>query len=295
MNTTLDQWEVLEAVVQLGSFAAAAAKMNRSQSTTSYAISRLQEQFKLPLLEMKGRKAELTDVGKTLLAEAEPLLAGFRALEQRASSLAAGGESQIELSVDCVYPENRLFAALSEFARSFPHIHPRLHKAPFVSSVYEFAASGADLCITALPALEPFIKPILDVRMQAVARADHPLHAKARQLTRVDLLCHLLVIIEGTAGPDAKRQPHAKFQQVLTVDTIECAIEAVLSGLCFGWLPAYRIAPYLESGELVRLKLPLGGERIIRLFLVMKDVEATRQEKNFLAGLLGTDRDVEVL
>ena len=51
MNTTIDQWEVLEAVVQLGSFAAAASKMNRSQSTISYAISRLQEQFKIPLLE----------------------------------------------------------------------------------------------------------------------------------------------------------------------------------------------------------------------------------------------------
>ena len=33
MKTTIDQWEVLEAVVQLGSFAAAASKMNRSQST----------------------------------------------------------------------------------------------------------------------------------------------------------------------------------------------------------------------------------------------------------------------
>ncbi len=56
MNTTIGQWEVFEAVVQLGSFAAAASKMNRSQSTISYAISRLQDQFKTPLLEMKGRR-----------------------------------------------------------------------------------------------------------------------------------------------------------------------------------------------------------------------------------------------
>jgi DNA-binding transcriptional LysR family regulator len=66
MNTTLDQWEVLEAVIQAGSFAAAAAKMNRSQSTISYAVSRLQEQFKIPLLELKGRKAQLTDLSREL-------------------------------------------------------------------------------------------------------------------------------------------------------------------------------------------------------------------------------------
>lgn len=295
MNTTLDQWEVFQAVIQLGSFAPAAAKMNRSQSTISYAVSRLQEQIKLPLLEMRGRKAELTEAGKTLLAEAEPLLAGFQALEERALSLAAGSESQINVSVDCIYPEARLFAALSELTRSFPHVHPRLRNAPFISSIHEFAAFGADLCITGLPSHEHLVKPILDVRMQAVARADHPLHAGKRNLTRFDLIRHLAVIIEGTAGPDLKRQPHSKSQKVLTVNRIESAIEAVRSGMCFGWLPAYRISPHLASGELATLRLPMGGERLVRLFLVMKDVDSTRRERAFLSNLLGSDREPEVL
>src|SRR5450631_4215413 len=112
MNTTIDQSEVLEAVVELGSFAAAASKMNRSQSTISYAVSRLQDQFKTPLLEMKGRKAQLTEAGKALLADAEPLLSGFRALEQRAATLAVRGETEISLSVDNLYPDDRLFALL---------------------------------------------------------------------------------------------------------------------------------------------------------------------------------------
>jgi len=41
MNTTLDEWEILHAVVQLGGFAQAAEQLNRSQSTISYAIARL--------------------------------------------------------------------------------------------------------------------------------------------------------------------------------------------------------------------------------------------------------------
>ena len=139
MNTTLDQWEVLEAVVQLGSFAAAASMMNRSQSTISYAISHLQEQFKVPLLEMKGRKAYLTEAGKALLADVEPLLTGFRALERRAASLATGGDSQIRLSVDSLYPNERLFTAVTELTRAYPPrasagsqgsisvVHPRIH------------------------------------------------------------------------------------------------------------------------------------------------------------------------
>jgi DNA-binding transcriptional LysR family regulator len=295
MNTTLDQWEVLEAVVQLGSFAAAASMMNRSQSTISYAIAHLQEQFKVPLLEMKGRKAQLTEAGKALLADVEPLLTGFRALEKRAASLATEGDSQIRLSVDSIYPNERLFAAVAELTRAYPYVLPQVHKGPFLSSTHEFTTFGADLCITGLPAREHFVKPILDVRMRAVARPDHPLHAVTRQLTRTDLIQRLAVIIEGTLGPEPTRQPHASSQRFMAVNTFEAAIEAVRSGMCFGWLPVYRIQPLLQSGELVPLRMPIGGERFARLFLVVKDVDSLSREKNYISDLLGANRELEVV
>ncbi|HZP07099.1 MAG TPA: LysR family transcriptional regulator [Terracidiphilus sp.] len=295
VNTTLDQWEVLETVVQLGSFAAAAAHMNRSQSTISYAISRLQDQFKVPLLELKGRKAQLTEAGKALLADVEPLLTGFRALEQRAASLAAGGETQISVSVDSVYPDGRLFNALAELTHVFPHVHPKLHRGTFLSSVHEFTNFGADLCIAGTPTREHLIKPILDIRIKAVARADHPLSTRKRQLTRMDLAQRLAVIIEGATGPDPRRQPHAPSQRHLAVTSIDSAIEAVRSGMCFGWLPVYRIRPYLESGELVGLRLPMGGERFARMFLVLREFDSTSREKNYLADLFGANRELEIL
>ncbi len=295
MNTTLDQWEVLEAVVQLGSFAAAASMMNRSQSTISYAISHLQEQFKVPLLEMKGRKAYLTEAGKALLADVEPLLTGFRALERRAASLATGGDSQIRLSVDSLYPNERLFTAVTELTRAYPHVLPQVHKGPFLSSTHEFTTFGADLCVSGLTAREHFVKPILDIRIRAVARPDHPLHTGTRQLTRTDLTQRLAVIIEGTAGPEPMRQPHASSQRFMAVNTIESAIEAVRSGMCFGWLPAYRIEPLLQSGELLPLRMAIGGERIARLYLVVKDVDSLSQEKKYISDLLGANRELEVI
>lgn len=294
MNTTIDQWEVLEAVVQSGSFAAAAARMNRSQSTISYAISRLQEKFEAPLLEMKGRRAQLTEAGKALLAQAEPLLAGFRALEQEEASAGRAPIMHLNISVDSLFPNQRLFVALSELTRIYPYLHPRIHKCHLVSSVHEFANIGADLCITALPAHELFVKPILDVRMRAVATADHPLLNLNRELTRLDLVQHPAVIIEGT-GTEGRRQPQSESQPHLVVNTIESAIEAVRTGMCFGWLPVYRIAPYLSSGELAALPLPLGGERSVRMSLVLKERSPRRHEQNTLAELLGADRDLEVV
>lgn len=294
MNTTVDQWEVLQAVVQLGSFAAAAAKMNRSQSTISYAISRLQEEFQIPLFEMSGRAAHLTEAGKALLADAEPLLNGFRALEQKAGSLADAGKRRINISADSLYPDDRLFGVLAEMSRVCPYAHPRVHRLPFLSSVHEFAVGGADLCITGFPARDSLAKPILDIRMRPVARADHPLHKLPGELTRLDLIEHLAVIIEGAIGSEPKQQPHAKTQAVLRVNTIESAIAAVRTGMCFGWLPVHRIACYLDSGELLELRLPLS-ERVVRLFLVINETDPTNREKTLLAGLLSASQDVEVL
>ena len=143
MRTTLDEWEILQAVVQLGGFAPAAKQLNRSQSTISYAIARLQERIGIKLFETKGRRAHLTELGRVLLADVEAHLAGFHQVEQRAHSLASGGESEVRLSVDSLYPNGRLFAALAEFptfkrnsarARSFPPIPNSPSTAPISAS-----------------------------------------------------------------------------------------------------------------------------------------------------------------
>jgi DNA-binding transcriptional LysR family regulator len=293
MNTTIDEWEVLQAVVQLGGFAPAAQQLNRSQSTISYALVRLQERLGIKLLELKGRKAQLTEVGRVLLADAEPHVAGFHKLEQRARSLASGGQSEIRLSVDSIFPNERLFAALSEFTRRFPHVHPKLRQAPFLSPESEFSAHRAQLCVAALMSGEHYLKPILEIRMLAVARSDHALHAFPRPLTRVDLIQHTIVTIEGVASGIPKRQPRSPAQRFLSVNSIEAAIDAVRSGLCFGWLPIYRIQPYLDSGELLPLRMPLGGIREVRLNLVCKDPSFASRELDALAELLGIKRDLE--
>jgi len=295
MNTTLDEWEILHAVVQFGGFAPAAQQLNRSQSTISYAMARLQERLGIQLLELKGRKAQLTEAGRVLLADAEPHLTGFQQLEQRARSLASGGESEIRLSVDSIFPNDRLFAALSEFARRFPYVHPKLRQATFLSSESEFSAHNAHLCVAALISREYYAKPILEIRMLAVARRDHPLHSLPRPLSRIDLIQQTVVTIEGIAAGAAKRQPRSPAQRFLSVTTIDAGIDAVLSGLCFGWLPIYRIQPYLDNRELRPLRFPVGGNREVRLNIVCKDVNPGSRELDILAELLGIHREMEVI
>ncbi len=295
MDTTLDAWEILQTVVQLGGFAPAAEKLNRSQSTISYAIARLQEQLGVRLFEIQGRKAQLTELGRVLLADAEPHLAGFLQLEQRARLMASSGASEVRLSVDSIFPDDRLFAVLASFSSSFPHVKPRLRQGTFLSADSEFSLHNAQLCVTGLMSRELFVKPILVIGMIAVARRDHPLLSIRRRLSRSDLMQHTLVAIESTASGSLKHQPRIPAQRVFPVGAIESAIAAVRSGFCFGWLPNYRIQPELDAGDLVPLPLPAGKTREVRLNLVSRDVSFSNSEANALAELLGMSREPEVI
>lgn len=295
MDTTLDAWEILQTVVQLGGFARAAEKLNRSQSTISYAVGRLQEQLGVQLFEIHGRKAQLTEIGRVLLADVEPHLAGFQQLEQRARLMASGGASEVRLSVDSLFPDDRLFAALASFSRSFPHVKPKLRQGTFLSADSEFSLHNAQLCVTGLMSREMFVKPILVIGMIAVVRSDHPLLSIRRRLSRSDLMQHMLVTIEGAASGSLKQQPRLSAQRVLPVATIESAIAAVRSGLCFGWLPKYRIQPELNRGDFMELPLPAGKTREVRLNLVCRDLSVSNSEANALGALLGMNGAPETI
>jgi DNA-binding transcriptional LysR family regulator len=295
MDTTLDAWEILQAVVQLGGFAPAAKKLNRSQSTISYAVGRLQEQLGIRLFEIQGRKAQLTEAGRVLLADAEAHLAGFHQLEQRARLMASGGASEVTLSVDSIFPDDRLFAVLASFSSSLPHVKLKLRQGTFLSADSEFSLYNAQLCVTGLMSRELLVKPILVIRMTAVVRRDHPLLTVRRLLSRSDLMQHMLVTVEGAASGSPKHQPRLPAQRVLQVSTIDAAIAAVRSGLCFGWLPQHRIQSEIDNGDLVTLSLPAGKTREIRLNLVCKDLNAGNSEINVLAELLGMNREPETI
>jgi DNA-binding transcriptional LysR family regulator len=105
----------------------------------------------------------------------------------------------------------------------------------------------------------------------------------------------MLVTIEGTASGSLKHQPRLPAQRVLPVGTIESAIAAVRSGLCFGWLPKHRIQPEIDRGDFVELPLPAGKTRDVQMNLVCKDLSASNSEVNALAELLGMNREPETI
>lgn len=281
--TSIEQWTILRAIVETGGYAQAAELLHRSQSSLSYAIARLQERLGVELLEVTGRKAYLTETGKILLAESVPLIDDLRRLEERARFLAAGNEAGVRLLVDAIFPKPRLFAALAQFEQAYPHVRVELRE--LVRQTASDLQSGEfDLAVSVWsPDLQQGQR-LADVEMLAVARRDHPLLARSNP-TKATLARFRSVVIEnekGAATPVARQEGLC-----WRVNTVEAAIEAVTSGLCYGWLPRHLIADQLTAGLLQPLRLSAAqASRLIPLTLVHADLDHVGPAVSALAELL---------
>ncbi|EIC86273.1 LysR family transcriptional regulator [Serratia sp. M24T3] len=260
-HTTLEQWIVLQTVVNEGSYAQAADVLYRSQSSVSYALASLQQRLGLPLLQIVGRKAELTEQGRALLSQAQPLITAFAQLEARAVGLRQGVKTQISLVVDAVFPKENLFLSLQVFQQQFPDTRLQLTEILRNETDRQLQERAADLYITTQPAENALnSRWLMDVDFVPVAAREHPLLLKPDTLTHAELAHYpLITLVDRDSQRDEKRKASQTVNWSFT--TIETAIEAIVHGVGYGWVPLHVVQQRINSGELVRLPL---GERAVR-------------------------------
>jgi DNA-binding transcriptional LysR family regulator len=265
---TLDQWRAFHAVVEYGGFAQAAAALSRSQSSVSYNVKQLQIQLNCQLLEIDGRKAKLTDTGHHLLLRAEHLLQQAQDLETFAASLTQGWESEIRLVVDTMFPSGLLMSCLKRFSESCPNIRVQLDEVVLSGARDALEQHQADLVIGGQIPDGRLEDVLLELEFCAVAHPGHPLHALDRPITENDLCQHTQVIIRDSGTRSRIDVGWQSTANRWSVGSIEKAINSLVAGLGFGWLPEHRIQPLLDSGQLKPLNLASGKQYTAFLYLL---------------------------
>lgn len=272
-KTTLEQWALLERVVELGSFARAAEETHRSQSSVSYNLALLQERLGVALLVQAGRKAVLTPEGELLLNQVKPLLNAFTLLETRASTLRNGMRTRLDLVVDSIFPRRHLFAILRQFQQRYPQT--QVHLTEILENAGEAPLqSEADVMVlTRRQDVTGRGEWLMNIDFVAVAHRDHPLFEQDAPLTDEMLRPWPLIQI---AGQNYAAIPGG---EAWTFSTIDAAIDAVMYQVGYGWLPEERIQPQLESGVLKTLPLNHGMRRATPLHLIVKRTLAPLDEQ----------------
>ena len=104
---TLDQIEMVEAVVVAGSYQAAAKKLGKSQPSLSVGIKKIEELYQIELFSRAGYRPVLTEQGKRFFQSAKTTLRSYRNLHQVAQQLSAGTEPYLNISVDPIVLSHR--------------------------------------------------------------------------------------------------------------------------------------------------------------------------------------------
>jgi DNA-binding transcriptional LysR family regulator len=267
-KTTLEQWAVLAAVVDLGGFAQAAAKLHRSQSAISYAVGRLQETLELPLLVLEGRKSVLTSHGKTLLARARTVIQDLETVEALARSLKQGWEPELRLVVDAAFPRARLLQIIAGLQTSCPNTQIQLSDAVLSGAEDAIMEGRADVVVTSRVPRGFLGDWLLDVEFVAVARPDHALFALHRELTTDDLVRHVQAVVRDS-GSHGRDEGWLGADHRFTVSSMESSLATLLAGLAYAWLPEHMLVDMLREGRLNRLPLASGGSRRVSLHIVV--------------------------
>lgn len=285
-RVSLEQWRVLQAVVDYGGYAQAAEYLHRSQSSVSYTIAKLQEQLGMNLLSIQGRKAVLTETGEALLRQSRHLVQEALEIEQYADSLNQGWEPEIRLVVDAAFPTALLMQALHLFEPMNRSTRVQLSEVVLSGAEDALTEGVADIAIAAQVPTDFLGDVLIDIEFIAVARYDHPLHRLDRSLTIADLKHELQVVVRDSGVREQRDFGWLGAEHRWSVSSIETSTSAVREGLGYAWLPRHRIQGLLDDGTLIPLKLREGGLYTASLYLVYGNTENPGPGSRQLADLL---------
>ncbi len=141
MNLDTELLQTLVAIVDSGSFKAAAKNVHRTQSAVSMQMKRLEEIVEQPLFEKHGRRSVLTLHGQNLLLYARRILS----LQQEALATFRSPEIQGEVRIGVCddYVLSFMPAIFASFAKSFPNVFIRLDSQPSTKLIE--STKGGDL------------------------------------------------------------------------------------------------------------------------------------------------------
>lgn len=267
---TLDQFRIFIAVVEAGSFSAAARRLHRAQSAVTYAVQKLEDQVGTALFDRSAYRPTLSEAGHLLLPKAQRVLDDVARFRSSALELSRGLEVQLRLGVAGGVPMNLLTPALADFRNAFPTVQIRLIVHPFSMATGRNAptlAKGvADLRILYEQLLPDTLLryPIVNMDLVTVAAPSHPLARLPGILDLQILQDHLQIVLSETEEAVTGEDVQVAALNTWRVTEQSARHSLILAGIGWGSLPEALVEDDLASDRLVRLSVRRDGFQQVR-------------------------------
>ncbi len=268
-------------VVEMRSFAGAAADLAMSKATVSKAVTRLEQRLGARLFNRTSRRLALTDAGQRLSGHAARLLSDAEAAENEAQAQSVAPRGLVKLAVPMTYGIKTVAPLLPDFFKAYPDVMIDLQ---FSDAIVDLIGEGFDAGIRVgnLPDSSLVARRIRAMPRYTVAAPAYlkkhgtPTHPSQLAQHRCFAYAYLSSAWHYTnaAGEEVVVRPSGQ----LCVNNGEAVVASLLAGLGIADLPEFIVGDALAAGKVevilkgwkqrdsaVHLVMPPGGPRPARV------------------------------
>jgi len=254
----LDAIQVFSQVVELGSFAKAAAKLGLSTSAASRHVAELEAHLQTRLLNRTTRRVSLTESGQAFYERAVQLLADLEEAEQEAGRAAVVPRGTIRLTTAVNFGVRHLAPAIADFLAQHKEVRFDVQLADRVVDLVE---EGFDLAVRVgtAGAGNLVARKLGETRLVPCAS---PLYLSAHPAPKTpeDLAAHNCFTYEYVTPRNVWRFQDAEGREraVRVAGTLhsnngDLLAEAAVRGAGVVFEPAFIVGPDVRAGRLVPL------------------------------------------
>jgi DNA-binding transcriptional LysR family regulator len=266
---TIHQLQCFDAVVTEGGFQAGAAKLRRTHSTVFTSVKNLENLLGLQLFDRDGYRVTLTEEGKSFHHRARVFLHELSLLQNHASQLAMGEESELRVVIGDLCPLPQMLGLLRSFFDGCPVTRLHLHFEAISGPWERLFDDEADLIFHHIDKSDPrlaFIDLFSGTVIPVVAPNFLPFPISDR-ITPEQMRNYVQCVIRDTARHSPPRDYYLiEGSRSWTVNDQLMKREIILQGMGWGHMPNFLIADDLRDGRLLSIAgrhLRGGGGEIV--------------------------------
>lgn len=257
----MDRFETLQtfvAVVEAGSFSAAAVRLDRAKSAVSRQVAALETHLGVQLLNRTTRRLSLTEAGREFHERAQRILADLEEAELSVAVEQTALRGRLRLAAPLSFGVQHLAPALAEFLTLHPELVLDLdlddRRINLVEEGFDLALRIGELADSSLVA-----RPLAPVRMLLCASPEY-LRRHGTPRTPADLAFHAGLVYGNVPEAqqwrflDAAGKAHSvKVPARLRANNGDVLVRAAVDGLGVVVSPTFIAHRALAAGELVPL------------------------------------------
>ena len=255
---TFDQLVCLNAIVEHGTFRAAADHLNKAQSAVSHSVKKLEGELGFALLSRAEYRPVLTEKGEIFHRHSLRVLRRMQDLKTISRTLNSEQEAEVLLNVTTTYPLTPVLGLIGDMTAAYAATHIRLSRDNVGGALEKLLSGEAQIVVSSLhdvPLDRIEAVPLETVTILPVCHPAFLPPGKGEVRSDMEMQAHVQVVVSDSSTVNKQNRGLLPGGLRWTVSDFAAKREILLAGMGWGGMPDHMVRDDLARGDLIALKV----------------------------------------